>query len=258
VVRAWQAWAPAAPDPLWSTLHLSASAGHPARISVGGAYAGTVAGATTLLDQLYAAVGSGPDASSVREKTYLDAMLANAGCSGLPVRQCHTQPGGQLARVPAFAKSDFFSAELSAAAIDALLAGVEAMSSVHGAAGGLGEVSFDAFGGALNRVRHDATAFVHRNALFNAQYRTLWTNPGAPSGVANQHAWLRTFYASLHPYANGQAYQNYVDPDLTAWRQAYYGTNYPRLSAIKATYDPHMLFRFPQAITPPSRRGSGS
>jgi hypothetical protein len=151
VVRAWQAWAPAAPDPLWSTLRLTAAAGHPARISVGGAYAGTVAGATTLLDQLYDAAGSGPDSSSVQEKTYLDAMLANAGCSGLQVRQCHTQPGGQLPRVPAFAKSDFFSTELDAAAIDALLTGVEAMSNVHGSAGGLGEVSFDALGGALNR-----------------------------------------------------------------------------------------------------------
>ena len=68
--------------------------------------------------------------------------------------------------------------------------------------------------------------------------------------MASQQAWLRGFYASLHPYASGQAYQNYLDPDLTGWREAYYGANYPRLARIKATYDPHQLFRFPQGITP--------
>jgi FAD/FMN-containing dehydrogenase len=41
-----------------------------------------------------------------------------------------------------------------------------------------------------------------------------------------------------------------VDPDLTNWRQAYYGANYPRLARIKKTYDPHQVFKFPQGITP--------
>ena len=51
----------------------------------------------------------------------------------------------------------------------------------------------------------------------------------------------------MHPHASGQAYQNYIDPDLTNWRQAYYGANYTRLARIKALR-PHHLFNFPQAV----------
>jgi hypothetical protein len=54
----------------------------------------------------------------------------------------------------------------------------------------------------------------------------------------------------MQPYANGQAYQNYIDPDLTNWPQAYYAQNYARLQQVKKTYDPTRLFNFPQAIVP--------
>jgi FAD/FMN-containing dehydrogenase len=92
---------------------------------------------------------------------------------------------------------------------------------------------------------------VHRNAFFDAQYYTGWNNPGSASGKASQFNWLTSYHNSMRPYASGQAYQNYIDPTLTNWRQAYYGGNYPRLSEIKQKYDPHQVFNFPQAITPP-------
>jgi FAD/FMN-containing dehydrogenase len=94
------------------------------------------------------------------------------------------------------------------------------------------------------------TAFVHRNALFDAQYTTDWTNGAAAAGINSQHAWLRSFWQSMRPYASGQAYQNYIDPDLINWSQAYYGANYPRLRQVKRTYDPTRVFNFPQAIQP--------
>jgi FAD/FMN-containing dehydrogenase len=256
VVSGWQSWAPQAPDALWSNLHLSAPAGGAPQIQVGGTYVGTVAGAARLLDQLYAKVGSRPSSHFLNEESYLSAMLVEAGCS--EVAGCHTGPGGKLPRVPSFAKSDFFTQKLSASAIRALLAGIERLRHVRGTAGGGGAIAFDALGGEVNRVSPSATAFVHRNALFVAQYSTSWNNPGTTRGVANQHAWLRSYYASMHPHASGQAYQNYVDPDLTNWRQAYYGANYPQLSRVKAKYDPHQLFNFPQAITPPALRRPGA
>jgi len=70
------------------------------------------------------------------------------------------------------------------------------------------------------------------------------------SGAARQRDWQHALHASMRPYVSGQAYQNYIDPELAGWRQAYYGANYRRLARIKAAYDPGRLFRFPQGISP--------
>jgi FAD/FMN-containing dehydrogenase len=257
VIAAWQSWAPHAPDALWSNLHLSATPGGTLpTIEVGGTYLGSVGDAANLLNQLYAKAGSHPSSTFLSNpQPFLDAMLVEAGCSSIGYAACHLPtyaPGGKLTRVPQFTKSDFFTTPLSGAGIGKLLANVTALQRVPGAAGGVGGIAFDALGGAVNRIAPTATAFVHRNALFSAQYTTNWTPGAGSTGINNQHAWLRSFWTSMRPYASGQAYQNYIDPDLTNWQQAYYGVNYARLSLLKKKYDPTGLFTFPQAIQPPA------
>jgi hypothetical protein len=61
---------------------------------------------------------------------------------------------------------------------------IERMRGVRGAAGGVGAIAFDAFGGALNRPSPSSTAFVHRNSLFLAQYSTSWNEGGRRPGRA--------------------------------------------------------------------------
>jgi FAD/FMN-containing dehydrogenase len=254
VIAGWQSWAPTAPDALWSNLHLAAApGGRTPTIQVGGCYLGSITGAHNLIEQLYAKVGSNATGYNLNVYSYLNAMLLEAGCSSVGLQGCHLPwyaSGGKLNRQPQFAKSAYFSKPLSSAGIATLLRGITNLQSVRGAAGGVGGVAFDAMGGAINRVSPTATAFVHRNALFGAQYTTDWTNGAAAAGINNQHAWLRSFWSSMQPYANGQAYQNYIDPDLTNWSAAYYAQNYPRLQTVKRTYDPTRLFNFPQAIVP--------
>ena len=252
VISAWQSWAPHAPDALWSNVHLAAAPGGSVpTIEVGGTYLGSIGAASAQLEKLYAAAGSPPSSPFMETTSWLHAMLVEAGCASLTVNECHlpTQnPGGQLSRASEYAKSDFFTKPLSSHGIGTLLSGVEGFQRAGGAPGASGGIAFDALGGAVNRIAPGATAFVHRNALFQAQYTTTWPVGSASAAVSRQHAWQQSFWQSMRPYASGQAYQNYVDPALTNWRQAYYGANYTRLTQVKARYDPDRVFTFPQAV----------
>jgi hypothetical protein len=250
VVSAWQCWAPYAPDTLWSSMRLSARFGGNPALSVTGTFAGRLHGAARHLDAFYERVGSGPATASVSEEPYLNAMLLEADCSAIPLDACHTGLGGQVPRVPSFAKSDFFTGPLRPRGIRALVSGIEHIHGITGAAGGIGSIALDVCGGAMNASDPAATAFVHRDALFLAQYSTSWNSPGARGSVISQQNWLRSYYDALHRHASGQAYQNYVDPDLTDWQHAYYGANYPWLTLVKTRFDPASVFQFPQSIQP--------
>jgi hypothetical protein len=258
VIAAWQNWAPRAPVQLWSNLHLAAApGGHTPTIQVGGTYLGPVNDAAAQIDAFWAKAGRPAAGNWFLEnpQPFLSAMLAEAGCGTIGYQACHLPwyaPGGKLNRQPQYAKSDFFTTPLSSSGISTLLAQVASLQKVAGAAGGVGGIAFDSLGGEVNAISPGATAFVHRTSLFSAQYTTDWTNGAGSAGIANQLAWLRRFWAAMRPYASGQAYQNYPDPDLTNYAQAYYGTNLPKLSGLKKKYDPYNVFKFPQAIPYPS------
>jgi hypothetical protein len=55
---------------------------------------------------------------------------------------------------------------------------------------------------------------------------------------------------TMAPWSNGEAYQNYLDPDLEDWQSAYYGANYARLVQVKAAYDANQVFKPAQGIPP--------
>jgi FAD/FMN-containing dehydrogenase len=256
VALAWQAWAPHAPDELWSNCHLLSStdksSGSEPAVSVGGAYVGSSGRLTPLLQQLETAIGTAPTTSVVTTHGYLDAMVVEAGCSGLSVPECHlsTQtPQGRLSREASSARSDFYTRVLGSGAVGVIIRAVEArqadprMTTVAG-------VALDAFGGAINRIPPEATAFVHRDALFLGQYNATWPEHASAATVSANTEWLDGLYAALRPSASGFAYQNYIDPALPDWQHSYYGSNLERLMQVKAAYDPDAVFSFEQGIPP--------
>ena len=251
LLPAWLAWAPMAPEPLWSNCLLAAETGASTPSArVGGVWVGSVADAEAQLAALVKAVGP-PTSASVVPHEYETAMYIEAGCRGLTQAACHLagkSPGGTLPRTVTVAKSDILNSPLSSAGVDAVLAGVEERQGQQSP----GTVAYDSWAGVINRVPANATAFVHRKALASAQYDATFSEGVAPSTVQAAQGWLDSWYASLRPYVSGEAYQNYIDPSLANWQQAYYGANLARLKRVKAKWDPDNVFHFAQSIPLPS------
>src|SRR5579875_2989369 len=253
VLGAWQRWAPPAPDELWSNFLLLTTADKSTDpiVRVNGTYVGSVNQLNVLLGQLLNAAGAVPASRYVWSDTVLSAMLYEAGCYNRSVNACHLpsqNPQGQLQRAMDVAKSDYVTKVLPAQGISALVNAI-AQRQTSPVPGG-GGIGIDAYGGAINRVAANATAFVHRSALFSIQYTTAWPAGASQAVIAQNRAWLTNTWQAMRPYASGEAYQNYIDPDLANWLQAYYGANLARLQHIKATYDPGNLFHFAQSIPP--------
>ena len=239
VVQAWQKLAPHAPDGLFSVLNLNAAVGGRARITSAGQLFGSADRLRELVKPL--ANAGMPIRFTVTSRSYLDAQEMWAGCSGT-IAECHLPPQGQLGRSTFKGKSSYANKPLSLGGINAMIRQIEARITTGS---GSGIILLDSYGGAINRVKKDATAFVHRDALFSMQYLAYWE----PSAAAEPNLrWLRNFYAAMRPYVSPYAYQNYIDPDLRNSGRAYYGTNLRRLVAVKQRYDPKNVFRSSQSI----------
>lgn len=248
VIKAWQEWGPDQPDEIWSSAHLANSPGGTPTVSVACFSLGTYGELQNAVDRLADKIGTPARSVSLKRRSYEESMEVYAGCASFSSdAQCHLpgatpgrSPQGALNRETYAASSDFFDRSLSAAGIRALLSQVV---NVTGASAG--SIALTALGGAINRVDPTATAFVHRRSRMLAQYIAAW-RPGT-SGKAAQ-AWLKTAHGAMARYASGAAYQNYADPTLSNWREAYYGSAAGRLRALKKRYDPDRFFDFPQAL----------
>jgi len=254
VLLAWMSWLAGTPDEMWSTCQLATGPrGAFPTVRVAGVWAGAPDGAAPHLARLRASGAAGtPTSQYLAPSGFEQAMYVEAGCQGLSEAACHITgqyPGGTLPRVVEVAKSDIFERPLGPAGVRAVVAGIEQRQ----AEGGIGAVIFDSWGGAINRVKPTATAFVHRQAIASAQYIARLPADATSASVRSAQAWLDGWYGSLRPYASGQAYQNYIDPRLPDWLHAYYGENLARLRKIKAQWDPEDVWHFAQSIPLPGR-----
>ncbi|MFG3442574.1 FAD-binding oxidoreductase [Nonomuraea sp. NPDC047897] len=129
-----------------------------------------------------------------------------------------------------------------------------------------GAVYLNSFGGTVNKVPADATAFPHRSSSMIAFYDVGWYDPAQDE---EKLAWVRRLYREVYedtggvPALDGRndgAYINYPDLDLadpahntsgTAWHTLYYKDNYARLQRVKARFDPLDLFHHGLSVRPP-------
>jgi FAD/FMN-containing dehydrogenase len=246
VVQAWQRWAPTAPDELAASLKITTGddPDQPPAVDVYSAFHGSRADAARLVEELIAEVGSDPAAAALTPMTWQQtrrfwAELGNPG----------EEPGGSSVPQPPdvpclYAKSEFFARPLPPEAVGALL---EAFGEGR-TSGESRELDFMPWGGAYNRRPPDATAFVHRDQLFQLKHAAVVGVDAPPANQAAAHRAATRSWASVHPWGSGRVFQNFADPDLEHWADAYYGPNYPRLVGVKARYDPANRFQFRQSL----------
>ena len=246
VIEAWQRWAPTGPDELAASLKVTATGAvdQLASVDVYGALLGTEAEAIALLDELVVRAGSAPISVSHRHMSFLETRRFWAEL-GADEGEARKGPRLQVAQQPYLSsKSEFFRLPLPTEAIVAL---VQAFSPGR-TEGESRELDFMPWGGAYNRVPADATAFVHRDELFQLKHAVVLDSQASTNEKEAAHRWVARSWGSVHPWGSGRVFQNFADPDLVEWPEAYYGTNLGRLASIKMRYDPDDFFRFDQSI----------
>jgi FAD/FMN-containing dehydrogenase len=221
-LAAWDGLVPGATSALTSIFTIPGSSGN---VTALGQYFGSESALRRLVAPLAAVRGARLTAGT---SGYLALQRRWAGCADGGLATCHSDPRTLFA-----GSSVYVAKRLSAAARSDFLA----------AAGRGATLVLDSYGGAINDVAPDATAFVHRDARFSVQILSY------AGSLATAKSRVASARAKIAPHGNGQAYQNYADPSLAV--STYYGKNYARLQSVKAAIDPDNRFRPKQGIRAP-------
>jgi FAD/FMN-containing dehydrogenase len=227
IVLAWQEWLDGLPPAITCTLHLTKEPGGIIKVHVAGLSIDLESKLAAEMKRLQKLAGLADILVTTTMTFGRAAAIFNGG-------------GPAYESVLMKAKSDYVVEPISEQGVLTLLDGLKK-------APGVIAILLDSYGGAINRVAADATAFVHRgNTKYLIQYFMQWESPGA---TETNIGMMRTLYASMRPYVSGASYVNYCDLDLgDAYARAYWGENLARLTMIKAAFDPNNIFRHSQSV----------
>ena len=262
VLAAWQEWLPGSPPEMWTVLELETQA--PGRgalpiVLLEAVYAGSREEAEAALAGLLGAAGEAPIRMSAHSGPFVD-VEHDFYCKGLRAKECALAGKSAEGRVPRaahYARSDVAARPWTSDGLSTLVEWMEQrqrdpaltprdFSADHT----IGKVLLEAADGAVNSIAADATAFVHRDNLFVAQFQSRWQEGSSDSVTDANMAWTDGLYEAVTEYRSGSAYQNYIDPNLDDWQHAYYGANLAELRRVKSKYDPGNLFDFAQSVPP--------
>ena len=226
IVQAWQQWLADLPPSITGTLHLTKDQGGLIKVHMAGLSVQSESKLKVELKRLQRVAGPADQVSTTTQTFKAAATIFNGG----PADDSLLMKG----------KSDYVIDPMTDQGILKLLNGLQN-------APGEIVVLCDTYGGAINKIASDATAFVHRgNTRYSIQYYMEWTDPAASDANI---AMMRTLYTSMRPHVSGGAYVNYCDLDLgDGYARAYWGDNLPRLMKIKAGVDPKNIFRHAQSV----------
>jgi FAD/FMN-containing dehydrogenase len=222
VLRFYDEFARASPDGLSANVRFGIAADGAPVVGIGVAWIGPLDEGERHLKPLRS-FGT-PLADLVQPTSYVDKQ--RAGDSIYPPGRRHYWKAGFIRRLGPDSIDvliDFFSRRPSPYAIIAL-------QQMHGAAA---------------RVSPAATAFAHRHDQWECMMLGQWERLEDDERCI---AWTRELYARMEPHLERAVYVNSLDHDEPERVPIAYGSNYDRLAAIKARYDPGNFFRANQNV----------
>ncbi|RYY57412.1 MAG: FAD-binding oxidoreductase [Chitinophagaceae bacterium] len=129
-----------------------------------------------------------------------------------------------------------------------------------------GFIGMASYGGKVNTVEPAATASVQRKAIMTTACAVGWMDPADRD---ESYRWVRGCYAELYKMTGGAPVPNgrtggciiahpdreLADPDLNRsgvpWYEFYYQSNYKRLQAVKAEWDPLDIYHHSLSVQLP-------
>ncbi|MDR3608621.1 MAG: BBE domain-containing protein [Oligoflexia bacterium] len=230
MLAAFQAIMPSAPDEFSVRIGITVNAaGAEPLATVNGQLFGSVSELTEILAPALSAAA--PADQDIKEMTYWQGKDFLADLEG---PSCYAE------------RSRYVTDPLPSEAIEVIF---DRLAQWPG--GGSATAKLFSWGGAISRIPRDATAFVHRDALFLASFSVGWPTQTPSDGAQTELEWLNLTFDAFLLYTVAESYQNFIDPALIDWQTAYYGENLERLMSIKAVYDPTDFFQFSQGIPLP-------
>jgi FAD/FMN-containing dehydrogenase len=224
VLRHYDDFVKAAPDELSTAASLGLTPAGEPTVSIAVCYCGPIEEGERVLRPLR--TFQSPLDDQVQPMPY--AVAQSARDEGYPSGRLHYWKSGWLR-------------EVTDGAIETLMRFVPQMPS---SASGVG---LQQLHGAASRVAPSATAFPHRAEQYDFLILSQWSEA---SDSDRNVQWTRALFEAMQPHLEESVYVNNLGDEGSGRVRAAYGENYPRLAAVKRTYDPDNVFRANQNIDP--------
>jgi hypothetical protein len=231
VLRFYDDFVKAAPDELSTAASLTVDLTGEPTVSIAVCYCGSIDEGEIVLRPLR--TFQSPVQDGIQPVPY--TALQSARDEGFPSGRLHYWKSGWLG-------------DLTDSAIETLMEFVPQMpSSASG-------VSLQQMHGLASRIAPSATAFRHRAEQYDFLILSQWSDA---TDTDRNVEWTRALFQAMQPHLEESVYVNNLGDEGPTRVQAAYGANYPRLAALKRTYDPDNLFRANQNIDASTEIASG-
>ncbi|RYZ25633.1 MAG: FAD-binding oxidoreductase, partial [Sphingobacteriales bacterium] len=192
VMSVWQAWPETLPDNIWGQAIVSWIGGGSPTVGIRVFCIGSQADAEPYWTKFLADVQSIPLGTSITTATYRSTMMGN--CAGANMALCRSGQRNAFA-----ASSDFFDVPVPETGWSKLKNFIN--ESI--VAGNFGMIILDLMGGVIDNFQPTDTAFIHRKAIFSAEYYTFFNGSAPNATVDAAQVWENSFRTVMKPWSTG-------------------------------------------------------